>query len=124
MFVIPTHNAVVPEHVPQAQEIAQVTVVDEMKEEAPADKPLLLIPDIMPTPVDTQGFETQLAMADFQPQDSQNHEVDILRSRLDLLEKRVLQQDDDLRRVLATMIDWMDKEGSVETRFQQDNRAA
>ena len=44
--------------------------------------------------------------------------------RLAALEQRVADQDDALRRVLATMIDWMDKEGSVEARFRQSNRAA
>lgn len=93
ILVLPTHNDVIPEQVPQAQESTQVNV-------------------------------EAATLADRHPQDSQNSEIDILRARLDLLEKRVLQQDDDLRRVLATMIDWMNKEGSVEARFQQDNRAA
>lgn len=93
MLVLPTHNDVIPEQVPQAQESTQVNV-------------------------------EAATLADLHPQDSQNREIDILRARLDLLEKRVLQQDDDLRRVLATMIEWMNKEGSVEARFQQDNRAA
>ena len=47
-----------------------------------------------------------------------------LGTRLAALEQRVADQDDALRRVLATMIDWMDKEGSVEARFRQGNRAA
>jgi putative secretion ATPase (PEP-CTERM system associated) len=47
-----------------------------------------------------------------------------LGTRLALLEQRVADQDDALRRVLATMIDWMEKEGSVEARFRQGNRAA
>ncbi|WP_411291439.1 XrtA/PEP-CTERM system-associated ATPase [Sphingorhabdus sp.] len=56
-------------------------------------------------------------------QDVPVEEID-LGTRLAALEQRVADQDDALRRVLATMIDWMDKEGSVEARFRQSNRAA
>jgi len=56
--------------------------------------------------------------------DGSRYEYAILNARLVALEKRVAEQDDALRRVLATMIDWMDKEASIGARFQQDNRAA
>ncbi len=45
-------------------------------------------------------------------------------SRIAALEHRVDEQDAALRRVLAMMIDWMDKEQSIEARFMQHNRAA
>ncbi len=45
-------------------------------------------------------------------------------SRIAALEHRVGEQDAALRRVLAMMIDWMDKEQSIEARFMQHNRAA
>ena len=44
--------------------------------------------------------------------------------RIAALEQRVSEQDAALRRVLAMMIDWMDKEASVEARFMQNSRAA
>ena len=44
--------------------------------------------------------------------------------RITALEQRVSEQDAALRRVLAMMIDWMDKEGSFEARFVQNSRAA
>lgn len=44
--------------------------------------------------------------------------------RVAALEQRVSEQDAALRRVLAMMIDWMDKEASVEARFMQNSRAA
>ncbi len=52
------------------------------------------------------------------------HQTDTLEARLVALEEQVVEQNDALRRVLSTMIDWMDKEGSVEARLQQNNRAA
>ena len=62
--------------------------------------------------------------AEMPASDSPYYEYAILNARLAELEKRVAEQDDALRRVLATMISWMDKEGRAEARFQQDNRAA
>lgn len=53
-----------------------------------------------------------------------NAEIDLLAVRITALEQRVSEQDAALRRVLAMMIDWMDKEGSVEARFMQSSRAA
>jgi general secretion pathway protein A len=44
--------------------------------------------------------------------------------RIAALEQRVSEQDAALRRVLAMMIDWMDKEANVEARFIQNSRAA
>lgn len=53
-----------------------------------------------------------------------NADVEALAARITALEARVSEQEAALRRVLAMMIDWMDKEGSVEARFMQSNRAA
>jgi general secretion pathway protein A len=52
------------------------------------------------------------------------NDVDALAARIGILEQRVSEQDAALRRVLAMMIDWMDKEGSFEARFVQNSRAA
>ena len=81
------------------------------------------VPDSVPVQVDEA--DTNLLTAPEAPltQDIPASEMDLGR-RLAALEQRVADQDDALRRVLATMIDWMDKEGSVEARFRQSNRAA
>jgi len=51
-------------------------------------------------------------------------DAEALISRIAALEQRVSEQDDALRRVLSTMIDWMDKEGNVEARLGHKNEAA
>lgn len=51
-------------------------------------------------------------------------EVDALTARITALEQRVAEQEAALRRVLAMMIDWMDKEQNVDARFVQNVRAA
>jgi general secretion pathway protein A len=53
-----------------------------------------------------------------------NSEIEDLAARIAALEHRVSDQDAALRRVLAMMIDWMDKEGSFEARYMQNSRAA
>ncbi len=53
-----------------------------------------------------------------------NAEFAALAARVPALEQRLSDQDAALRRVLAMMIDWMGKEGSVEARFMQNSRAA
>ena len=53
-----------------------------------------------------------------------NNESENLAARMSVLEQRLGEQDAALRRVLAMMIDWMDKEQSVEARFMQNSRAA
>ena len=50
--------------------------------------------------------------------------LDAMAKRMSALEKRVSEQDGALRRVLAMMIDWMDKESAVEAKLQQAGRAA
>ncbi len=68
--------------------------------------------------------ETQLDADTRALQELALYETDTLEARLVALEQQVIEQNDALRRVLSTMIDWMDKEGSVEARFRQNNRAA
>lgn len=53
-----------------------------------------------------------------------NADIDALSVRIAALEQRVSDQDAALRRVLAMMIDWMDKEANIEARFVQNIRAA
>ncbi len=53
-----------------------------------------------------------------------NNETENLAARMSVLEQRLGEQDAALRRVLAMMIDWMDKEQSIEARFMQNSRAA
>ncbi|WP_373476157.1 XrtA/PEP-CTERM system-associated ATPase [Sphingorhabdus sp.] len=53
-----------------------------------------------------------------------NAEIQALASRVALLEQRVTEQEAALRRVLSMMIEWMDRESSLESRFIQNNRAA
>ncbi len=53
-----------------------------------------------------------------------NAEAQALTARLSALEQRVGEQEAALRRVLAMMIDWMNKEQNVEARFMQNIRAA
>ncbi|MFC4291675.1 XrtA/PEP-CTERM system-associated ATPase [Sphingorhabdus arenilitoris] len=45
-------------------------------------------------------------------------------ARLATLEQRVSEQEDALRHVLSMMIDWMDRETSLESKLRQANRAA
>jgi general secretion pathway protein A len=52
------------------------------------------------------------------------HYLDALANRVSALEKHVSDQDEALRRVLAMMIDWMDKESDVQARYSQSSRAA
>jgi general secretion pathway protein A len=53
-----------------------------------------------------------------------NADVDVLVLRVASLEQRVAEQEAALRRVLSMMIDWMDRESSLELRFIQNSRAA
>ena len=58
------------------------------------------------------------------PAPEQDADMTAVMVRIAALEQRVSEQDAALRRVLAMMIDWMDKEASVEARFMQNSRAA
>jgi general secretion pathway protein A len=55
---------------------------------------------------------------------SPNADIEALAFRITALEQRVSEQDAALRRVLAMMIDWMDKEAHIEARYMQNSRAA
>ncbi len=55
---------------------------------------------------------------------SPNADIKALAVRITALEQRVSEQDAALRRVLAMMIDWMDKEAHIEARYMQNSRAA
>jgi general secretion pathway protein A len=59
-----------------------------------------------------------------EPAVTPNADLEALTARVASLEQRVSEQEAALRRVLAMMIDWMDKEGSFEARFVQNSRAA
>ena len=92
---------------------------DELADDVRDEEPFLLT-----DPIPGQIGETVAEITAAPASDSLGYEYAILNARLVALEKRVAEQDDALRRVLATMIDWMDKEASVGARFKQDNRAA
>jgi general secretion pathway protein A len=49
---------------------------------------------------------------------------ELLAGRIDALELRIAEQDQALRRVLAMMIDWMDKEAAPSAHMHTNNRAA
>ncbi len=59
-----------------------------------------------------------------QPVAVPNADAEALAARITTLEARVSEQDAALRRVVAMMIDWMDKDGRMEARFMQSSRAA
>jgi general secretion pathway protein A len=117
------YEATMSARAPFAVEVEQPVIVTEPEttesvEEAPveeiAPRAVVLTPERKPEP----ERETTIAMA------ANNAENDALATRVATLEQRVSEQDEALRRVLAMMIDWMDKEGSVEARFMPNIRAA
>jgi general secretion pathway protein A len=92
---------------PEVEEVAE-----EVAEELQVEDAVVSVLESIPEPA------TPIAM----PAD--NTEIEMLAERISALEKRVNEQDAALRRVLAMMIDWMDKEGSFEARYMQNSRAA
>jgi general secretion pathway protein A len=68
--------------------------------------------------------DTNAAVSEMHPVEAPVFDAEVLVSRIAALEQRVSEQDDALRRVLSTMIDWMDKEGNFEARLVQKSRAA
>jgi general secretion pathway protein A len=68
-------------------------------------------------------FETEPLAAD-DPAPLPQGDLDAVMVRIAALEQRVSEQDAALRRVIAMMIDWMDKEASAEARYMQASRAA
>ncbi len=101
-----------------AADVVQATAV---VEPAPIEAMTLAMPhvdarEIAPEPV-------MAPAASFVP-DAPHADTDALSVRIANLEKRVSEQDEALRRVLAMMIDWMDKESDVQARYGQGLRAA
>ena len=91
--------------------------VDAVPDEEPVAEVLIEEPaSVMPSPLSLAEPEL-LTVVD-------NNESENLAARMSVLEQRLGEQDAALRRVLAMMIDWMDKEQSVEARFMQNSRAA
>jgi general secretion pathway protein A len=96
--------------------VVKDAVVDEPVEAPPVVEvaaPLAAVVKSVPEPVVTA-----------EPTSMPNAEIEALAALVTALEQRVSEQETALRRVLAMMIDWMDKEGSVEARFVQNSRAA
>lgn len=74
--------------------------------------------------IEAPALDANPAVAEMHPVETPVFDVEALVSRIAALEQRVSEQDDALRRVLSTMIDWMDKEGNFEARLVQKSRAA
>lgn len=108
---------------PRVQDVpaAEVVVADEPVEaEAFAEIAEEAVREVaVPLAVVTQPVPEPIV-----PMPAQNADVEALALRVASLEQRVSEQEAALRRVLAMMIDWMDKEGSFEARFVQNSRAA
>lgn len=87
-------------------ETAEETVVE-------VAEPITVLEQVAPEPVMVS-----------EPTTAPNADIEALTARVASLEQRVSEQEAALRRVLAMMIDWMDKESSFEARFVQNSRAA
>lgn len=98
-----------------ADETVNEPVVAEVAEEPAAEVSTPLVSAVQPV---------QQAIVAPEPAPAPHADIEALAARTTLLERRVSEQDAALRRVLAMMIDWMDKEGSAEARFIQNSRAA
>jgi general secretion pathway protein A len=114
--------AVEPEAVLASEDLVvdQEPVIDEEPEAEPEE---FLLEEVAPqAPV----FEpVRLAAAVTEKVEMPNTQyLDALANRVSALEKHVSDQDEALRRVLAMMIDWMDKESDVQARYSQSSRAA
>jgi general secretion pathway protein A len=114
--------AVAPEAVLPSEDLVvdQEPVIDEEPEAEPEE---FLLEEIAPqAPV----FEpVPLAAVVTEKVEMPNTQyLDALANRVSALEKHVSDQDEALRRVLAMMIDWMDKESDVQARYSQSSRAA
>ena len=76
-----------------------------------------VLPTAMPQPVPEPVVVPE-------PAREPNAEIERLAARVAKLEQCVSEQEATLRRVVAMMIDWMDKESKFEARFVQNSRAA
>ena len=86
------------------------TKVEEVRMEAAP--PLSMSSDRKPEPIPQMAAPTDRL------------EVEALAIQVSVLEQRIGEQDNALRRALAMMIDWMNKEQIIEARFLQNSRAA
>jgi general secretion pathway protein A len=85
----------------------------------------MLLDDYVETPIMSSQVELETGSAAVSSvSEVDQYYLDALAKRMAALEQRVSDQDDSLRRVLAMMIDWMDKESALEERFRNLNRAA
>jgi hypothetical protein len=99
-------------------------VVDEpAEEEIAVERVTDPTADIVTPFADVVHFEPEPLAANDQAREP-HADMEAVLVRIAALEQRVSEQDAALRRVLAMMIDWMDKEASVEARLMQNSRAA
>jgi general secretion pathway protein A len=105
-----------------------VSVIDEPKLAELDAEPLAEAPGEVPASLVVIPVSELEPKQESQPQPEIIHhdssETEALAARMAVLEHRLGEQDAALRRVLAMMIDWMDKEHSFEARFMQNSRAA
>ena len=81
-------------------------------------------PYMSPAPAEPLDADMLPTTLDNPTEHSAKSKIDGLNTRLKALENRVSEQDANLRRVVATVLDWMNKEGSLEVPLQPNNRAA
>jgi general secretion pathway protein A len=103
------------------------TVVEEELSAEPAADPIAIFEPV-PEPV-AEVVTPRVTLVEPEPVAAEplfvpSSDMEELTSRISALEARVSEQDAALRRVLAMMIDWMNKEGDLEARFVQNSRAA
>jgi general secretion pathway protein A len=108
---------------PRVQEVpaAEIVVEDKPVEaEKVADDPT---PEVaVPRVVVARPVPESIAVPEQRP--APNADVEALAARVASLEQRVSEQEAALRRVLAMMIEWMDKESTIDARYVQKIRAA
>jgi putative secretion ATPase (PEP-CTERM system associated) len=93
-------------------------------DDAVADKPVTAEACAQVAHEPAPDVAVALAVVVPEPTPVPNAAIEVLMARVTKLEQRVSEQDTALRRVLAMMIDWMDKESSVEAQYVQNSRAA
>ncbi|HEV7233299.1 MAG TPA: XrtA/PEP-CTERM system-associated ATPase [Sphingorhabdus sp.] len=103
---------------------APAAVQEPAIEEGPVVEPYAVL-DPAPEPaVEAASPRVTLVEPHVEPASVANADLEALASRIGALEARVSEQDAALRRILAMMIDWMDREGSIEARFVQNSGGA
>jgi general secretion pathway protein A len=105
---------------PIVEEVAEPVVVSEPEVEVAVEE---VHDEIVPVAAVTIS-EPELEPEAISVLHNNNVDAQALTARLSALEQRVGEQEAALRRVLAMMIDWMNKEQNVEARFMQNIRAA